>query len=74
MTTYITLLTLSTLHVSASPRSGPLRVQADGQLIDMMASFKAVLIYFGKREAEAETDQEKFEEVLAYSYQKKKRT
>jgi hypothetical protein len=35
--------------------------------MDMMASFKAVLIYFGKREAEAETDQEKFEEVLACS-------
>jgi|NorSeaMetagenome_1021524.scaffolds.fasta_scaffold32818_2 hypothetical protein len=39
--------------------------QADGQLIDMMSAFKAVLIYFGKREAEAETDKEKCEEVLS---------
>jgi len=30
----------------------------------MVAGFKALLIYFGKREAEAETDKEKCEEIL----------
>ena len=37
--------------------------EADTLLLNMVAGFKAVLVYFGKREAEAETDKEKCEEV-----------